>query len=112
MNEVARHMDALNFLCRALRIELPSTNLRGHADLTEEDVDELDSDSDDPIISSSHEYLRGSNYIKKFLGLLFTSLSLEYWNAIIQYLINDDISLYSMLIKSNSSDYSKSQQRN
>ena len=92
-------MDALNFLCRALRIELPSTNLRGLTDLTEEDVEELDSDSDDPIISSSHEYLNGSDYIKKLLGMLrsytlrsstlrsYTSLLLEYWSAIILYFL-------------------------
>ena len=64
---MARHIDALSFLCRALHVKLPGTNPRGLEDLTEADIDELDSDGDS-IHISSHEYLRGSNYTAKFLS--------------------------------------------
>lgn len=70
VNEVARHIDALYYLCRALKIEMPNSRLNGIADFTDADVDELDAGAE-PIPILLHDYLRDSEYSKKLLGTCF-----------------------------------------
>ena len=66
---MARHVDALSFLCRALHVKLPGSNRSSLADLTEADINDFDTVNDSgPNNISSLDYLRGSNYTAKFLS--------------------------------------------
>ncbi len=75
MNEVARHMDALNFLLRAFRIEVDELPI-GRLGLTDDDIEQLDSEEGDLIPHSEHEYLRNGVYMQHFMGI---SVSQKDW---------------------------------